>query len=145
MTEPQPCPERPRRLLFVCVENSCRSQMAEAFARRHGAGRVEAYSAGVRPSGRVHAKVVACMAEAGIDLTRHHSKGLREVPDLEYDAVVTMGCGAVPEVRARRREDWDFPAPRDLPPEQVREVRDRIEGQVKELLRRLEGPPRHSP
>ena len=122
-TEPVTDAERLIRVLFVCVENSCRSQ---------------AYSAGVRPSGRVHAKVVACMAERGIDLGRHHSKGLRDVPDLEYDAVVTMGCGAVPEVRARRREDWDFPAPRDLPPEQVREIRDRIERQVKELLKNLE-------
>jgi protein-tyrosine-phosphatase len=108
--------------------------MAEAFARRHGAGRVEAYSAGTRPSGRVHPKVVAAMREVGIDLGRHRSKGLSEVPAVEYDALVALGCGACDGVRARRREAWDFPAPKDLPAEQVRQVRDRIEKKVKELL-----------
>jgi protein-tyrosine-phosphatase len=135
MKEQPPSPERPLRLLFVCVENSCRSQMAEAFARTHGAGRVEAFSAGVRPSGRIHPKVVACMHERGIDLGGQRSKGLAEVPDVEYDALVTMGCGGtLPAVRARRRQAWEFPAPKDLPPQQVREVRDQIEGKVKELL-----------
>jgi protein-tyrosine-phosphatase len=129
---------RPLHLLFVCVENSCRSQMAEAFARHHGAGRVEAHSAGTRPSGRVHPKVLACMREAGIDLGQHRSKGLSDIPDVEFDALVTFGgAGAVAGVRARRRQDWDFPAPKDLPPERVRAVRDRIETKVKELLARL--------
>jgi protein-tyrosine-phosphatase len=142
MTEPPPCREGPYRLLFVCVENSCRSQMAEAFARRHGGGRVEAYSAGARPSGRVHPKVVAAMREVGIDLSAHRSKGLGEVPDVEYDAVVALGCGgACDRVRARRRQAWDFPAPKDLPPERVRAVRDVIEAEVKELLATLSVSP----
>jgi protein-tyrosine-phosphatase len=103
-------------LLFVCVENSCRSQMAEAFARAYGGPGVEAYSAGARPSGRVHPKVVQAMREAAIELDGHRPKGLAEVPDLEYDAVVAMGCGgACDRVRARRREAWDVPAPKDLP------------------------------
>jgi protein-tyrosine-phosphatase len=138
MAKPQKSREWPCRLLFVCVENSCRSQMAEAFARRHGGGRVEAYSAGALPSGRVHPRVVTCMAEVGIDLSGQHSKGLAEVPDVEYDAVVTLGCdGAAVPVRAARREAWTFPAPKDLPPEQVRAVRDGIEEKVKELLASL--------
>jgi protein-tyrosine-phosphatase len=137
MTEPPPSRER-LRLLFVCVENSCRSQMAEAFARSLSGGRVEAYSAGSRPSGRVHPKVVAAMTEVGIDLERHGSKGLNEVPDVEYDVVVALGCGdACDRVRARRREAWDFPAPKDLPPEQVREVRDHIGQRVAEVLTAL--------
>src|SRR5262245_61838013 len=131
-------PDRPLRLLFVCRENSCRSQMAEALARAHGGGRVEALSAGSNPSGRVHPKVVVCMAERGIDLSGHRSKGLADVPDVEYDAVVALGCGdACAKVRARRRQSWEFPAPKNLPPEQVRAVRDGIEAKVKELLASL--------
>jgi protein-tyrosine-phosphatase len=141
MNEPRPFREDCYRLLFVCVENSCRSQMAEAFARLHGGSGVEAYSAGARPAGQVHPKVVEAMREVGIDLAGHRSKGLAEVPDLEYDAVVALGCGdACDRVRARWREVWDFPAPKDLPPEQVREVRDEIEARVKELLAALRAP-----
>jgi protein-tyrosine-phosphatase len=138
MTEPLPPADRPRRVPFVCVENSCRSQMAEAFARRHGGRGVEAYSAGARPSGQVHPKAVAAMREVGHDLAGHCSKGLAEVPALEYDALVTFGCGdACAGVRARRREAWDFPAPKDLPPEKVRAVRNGIEARVKALLASL--------
>jgi protein-tyrosine-phosphatase len=116
--------------------------MAEAFARRHGGPGVLAYSAGARPSGRVHPEVVRAMREVGIDLAGHRSKGLAEVPDLEYDAVVALGCGdACDRVRAARREAWDFPAPKDLPPEGVRRVRDRIEARVQELLAALRMPP----
>src|SRR5262245_62357235 len=82
-----------KQILFVCVENSCRSQMAEAFARRHGAGRVEAYSAGSRPSGKVNPRAVEFMREAGYDLEVHRSRSLAEVEDREYDVAVTMGCG----------------------------------------------------
>jgi protein-tyrosine-phosphatase len=128
----------PRRILFVCVENSNRSQMAEAFARIHGGPRIEAYSAGSRPSGRVNPRAIQFMAERGYDLARHLSKGLTDIPDGEYDVAVTMGCGdECPLVRARRREDWAIPDPKELPPEQFREVRDRIEEKVKELLASL--------
>jgi protein-tyrosine-phosphatase len=112
--------------------------MAEALARAHGGSRVEAFSAGSNPSGQVHPKVVACMAERGIDLSGHRSKGLADVPDVEYDAVVALGCGdACARVRARRRESWEFPAPKDLPYEQVRAVRDNIEVKVLDLLASL--------
>jgi arsenate reductase (thioredoxin) len=142
MSEPLPSREGLCRLLFVCVENSCRSQMAEAFARLHGGARVASYSAGSRPSGRVHPKVVEAMREVGVDLGGHRSKGLVDVPDVEYDAVVALGCGdACDWVRARRREAWDFPAPKDLPPERVREVRDVIEARVKGLLAALPASP----
>ncbi len=72
----------PRRVLFVCEENSCRSQMAEAFARMYGAGEVEAYSAGSRPSGQVNPKAITSMKELGHDLSRHCSKTLSEIPDI---------------------------------------------------------------
>src|SRR5207253_11150426 len=84
---------KPVRVLFVCVENSNRSQMAEAFARMFGGADVEAHSAGSRPSGRVNPKAVAAMAELGYDLTAHTSKGLDAFNGQEFDAAVTMGCG----------------------------------------------------
>jgi protein-tyrosine-phosphatase len=127
--------ERRKQVLFVCVENCCRSQMAEAFARVHGGGRVEAHSAGVRPSGSVHPKAIAAMREVGYDLAPHRSKGLAELPDVTFDVAVTMGAGDLGgQVRALRREDWDIPAPKGLPPEQFRAVRDSIEGKVRALL-----------
>ena len=128
-----------KSILFVCVENSNRSQMAEAFARMHGADRFEAYSAGSRPSGRVNPKAVEAMREVGYDLSRHGSKSLTDIPAIEYDAVVAMGCGdeGCPLVRAKRREEWDIPDPKQLPPDQFRAVRDLIEKKVKELLHTL--------
>src|SRR5690349_4889827 len=74
----------PKRVLFVCVENSNRSQMAEAFARMYGGDKVEAYSAGSRPSGRVNSKAVEAMKELGYDLSKHASKSLSDIPDVEY-------------------------------------------------------------
>jgi arsenate reductase (thioredoxin) len=125
-----------KRVLFVCVENSNRSQMAEAFARLHGGGRVEAYSAGSRPSGQVNPKAVEAMRAKGYDLTRHASKGLADLPPGPFDVVVGMGCGdeGCAVVPARRREEWDIPDPKHLPPDQFDAVRDLIEAKVKELL-----------
>jgi arsenate reductase (thioredoxin) len=122
-------------VLFVCVENSNRSQMAEAFARLHGGDRVEALSAGSRPSGRVNPRAVEFMKEVGYDLSTHSSKSLDVFYGWEIDAAVTMGCGdECPLVRARRREEWLIPDPKEMPPEQYRQVRDLIEAKVKELL-----------
>lgn len=112
--------------------------MAEAFARLHGGGRIEAYSAGSRPSGVVYPRAIQFMSEKGYDLATHESKSLTSIPDVEYDAAVTMGCGdACPLVRAKRREDWNIPDPKALPDEDFRTVRDLIETKVVELLRRL--------
>ena len=104
------------RVLFVCVENSCRSQMAEAFARLDGGEGVEAFSAGSRPSGRVNPGAVRTMAEVGYDLSTHRSQSPADLPaGGAWDAVVTMGCGdACPAVPAARREDWPVPDPKDL-------------------------------
>jgi protein-tyrosine-phosphatase len=127
-----------KKVIFVCVENSNRSQMAEAFARIHGAGKVEAYSAGSRPSGRVNPKAVEAMREVGYDLTRHSSKGLDEFNGQEFDAAITMGCGdECPLVVVRRRLEWQIPDPKEMPPERFREVRGLIEAKVKELLQSL--------
>lgn len=124
-----------KRIVFVCVENSNRSQMAEAFARMHGSHEVEAFSAGSRPSGRVNPKAIATMRELGYDLTTHTSKGLDAFNGKPVDVAVTMGCGdECPLVIAQRRENWNIPDPRDMTPEDFRKVRDLIESKVKELL-----------
>ena len=124
-----------KRILFVCVENSNRSQMAEAFARIHGNGKVEAHSAGSRPSGRVNPKAVEAMKEVGYDLTAHSSKGLAEFNGKDVEVAVTMGCGdECPLVHAKRRVEWQIPDPRDMTPEEFRGVRDLIEKKVKELI-----------
>jgi protein-tyrosine-phosphatase len=128
-----------KKVVFVCVENSNRSQMAEAFARMHGAGKVEAYSAGSRPSDQVNPKAVEAMKELGYDLAGHTSKALADLAGQDFDVAVTMGCGdECPFIRAARREDWQIPDPKGLPPERFREVRDLIEAKVKQLLGQLE-------
>ena len=96
---------------------------------------IEAYSAGSRPSGRVNPKAIEAMREVGYDLSAHQSKSLDELPAVDFDVAVTMGCGdACPNLKAARREDWSIPDPKNMPPQQLREVRDLIGGKVKELL-----------
>jgi arsenate reductase (thioredoxin) len=125
-------------VLFVCVENSNRSQMAQAFATIYGGDQVVSYSAGSRPSGKVNPKAVAAMNELGYDLTTHTSKGLDSFNGQSIDAAVTMGCGDVcPLVAARHRFDWQIPDPREMSPEQFRSIRDLIGEKVKALLQEL--------
>jgi protein-tyrosine-phosphatase len=127
-----------KSVLFVCVENSNRSQMAEAFARMHGGDGVVAASAGSRPSGKVNPRAIEFMREVGYDLSAHTSKSLDAFNGTDITVAVTMGCGdSCPLVRAERREEWNIPDPKDMPPEQYREVRDLIERKVKELLASL--------
>ncbi|HUR99078.1 MAG TPA: arsenate reductase ArsC [Pyrinomonadaceae bacterium] len=124
-----------KRVLFVCVENSCRSQIAEAFARIHGGENVVAYSAGSRPSGSVNPKAIEIMKEIGYNLSTHESKSLDDVPQETYDFVATMGCGdECPFVRAKQREDWQIPDPKNMAPDEFRQVRDEIERRVKAIL-----------
>ncbi len=119
------------KAVFVCVENSNHSQMAEAFARMAS---MEAHSAGSRHSGKVNPKAIEAMKELGYDLTTNYSKSLDELPDKAFDAAVTMGCGdQCPNLKAARREDWAIPDPKEMALEQFREVRDSIERKVKEL------------
>ncbi len=128
----------PKRILFVCVENSNRSQMAEAFARMIGGDAVEAWSAGSRPSGTVNPKAIEAMRELGYDLSAHRSNSLNEVPDIEWDLVATMGCGdACPSVRAKKREDWQIPDPRHMEPAEFRKVRDMIREHVRRAIKAL--------
>ena len=130
-----------KRMLFVCVENANRSQMAEAFARILGGESIEAYSAGSKPSGKVNPKAIEAMRELGYDLSVHGSKSLDELPDVSFDFVATMGCGdACPMVRARHRADWSIPDPKDLLADEFRVVRDLIRDKVQAALDELDLP-----
>ena len=121
--------------LFVCIENSNRSQMAQAFAKIWGGEEVEAYSAGSRPSGKINPKAIASMSELGYDLSTHDSKSLDEIPAIQFDYVVTMGCGdACPWVPAVHRIDWQIPDPREMDSTAFNAVRDLIAEKVKKLI-----------
>lgn len=126
-----------KKLLFVCIENSNRSQMAQAFAIINGNENIEAYSAGSRPSGTVNPKAIAAMAELGYDLSKHDSKSLKEVEVFApFDVVVTMGCGdACPWMPSKKSIDWQITDPRNMEKDDFNEVRDLIEAKVIELIK----------
>jgi len=128
-----------KKLLFVCIENSNRSQMSQAFAKILGGKSVEAYSAGSKPSGIVNPKAIAAMKELGYNLGTHDSKSLEEVKQYApFDAVVTMGCGdACPWMPAKKFIDWQIPDPKHMDPEAFNEVRDLIKEKVKQLIHEL--------
>ncbi len=128
-----------KKLLFVCVENSNRSQMSQAFAKILGGEQIEAYSAGSKPSGIVNPKAIAAMKELGYDLSIHDSKSLDDVKGFApFDAVVTMGCGdACPWMPAKQFIDWQIPDPKHMEPGEFNEVRDFIKEKVKDLLDNL--------
>ena len=128
-----------RKILFVCIENSNRSQMSQAFAKILGGADVEAYSAGSKPSGIVNPKAIAAMKELGYDLSEHDSKSLDEVKAYApFDAVVTMGCGdACPWMPAKKFVDWEIPDPKHMESKEFNEVRDFIAEKVKALIKDL--------
>jgi arsenate reductase (thioredoxin) len=124
-----------KQILFVCIENSNRSQMAQAFANIYSNGRIIAYSAGSRPSGKINPKAIRAMKELGYDLSAHQSKSLDDLPDIDFEYAITMGCGdACPLVKAKHRLDWNIPDPRDMDEAAFREVRDLIRDKVEELV-----------
>ncbi|HEV3479488.1 MAG TPA: arsenate reductase ArsC [Gaiellaceae bacterium] len=126
-------------VLFVCVQNAGRSQIAEAMFGRAAGGRHEARSAGSRPAERVHPEVVEAMGELGVDVSGRVPHGLDRA-DLEWaDHVVTMGCGdECPVVPGKRYEDWELPDPAGAPLEDVRAVRDEIGRRVDALVAELD-------
>lgn len=129
-----------KRVLFVCVENSNRSQMAEAFAHIYGGTHVDAQSAGSKPSGIINPKAIRFMGELDYDLSTHTSKSLDDIEG-EFDAVITMGCGDnCPWVPAKLREDWALSDPKNMDDEDYRAVRDDISRRVKQLLASLNLP-----
>lgn len=126
------------RVLFVCVQNAGRSQMAEALFTAASEGRHEARSAGTAPAKHVHPEVVAAMRELGFELGRHVPRKL-EPADAEWaDVVVTMGCGEeCPYLPGKRYVDWELDDPHGLPPEDVRRIRDGIAERTKALAGEL--------
>jgi protein-tyrosine-phosphatase len=113
--------------------------MAEAFGRIHGGTRVDVFSTGSRPSGRVNETAIELMWEVGYDLSKHRSTPPSELPPGEFDVLVSMGCGdACPAVPAARRIEWDIPDPKHMPLSDFRAVRDHLEAEVVSLLASLE-------
>jgi protein-tyrosine-phosphatase len=129
-----------RKILFVCIENANRSQMAQAFANILGKEKVVAFSAGSNPSGIINPKAIQAMKELDYDLFKHSSKSLEEVKQFApFDAVVTMGCGdACPWMPGKRFIDWDIPDPKLMNREGFNEVRDLIKKKVAKLIEELE-------
>lgn len=129
-------------ILFLCVHNAGRSQMAAAFAREIGAGRITIHSAGSAPGERLNPAVVEAMAEVGLDISNESPKKLTDAMAVEADVIVTMGCGdACPYYAGKRYEDWELldPAGQDLAV--VRSIRDDIERRVRWLLDDLTAQP----
>jgi arsenate reductase len=125
-----------KTILFVCVGNACRSQMSEGFARAHGPEDLVVYSAGSAPAGFVAREAIEGMKEKGIDIARHYSKGISSLPAIEFDVVVTMGCGDVcPYVQAKRHIDWEIPDPIGRGAPFFRSVRDDLEEKILRLLK----------
>lgn len=125
-----------KKLLFVCVENSNRSQMAQAFANIYGEEKIMAFSAGSHPSGKINPKAIHAMQEVGYDLTTHDSKNLKQVESFApFDIVITMGCGdACPWMPAKKYIDWAIPDPKDFEPAKFVIVRDLIKYKVMHLI-----------
>ncbi|MFN7018383.1 MAG: arsenate reductase ArsC [Fimbriimonadales bacterium] len=132
---------KPKLVLFVCVGNSCRSQMAEGFGNHYGQGKVVAFSAGTAPSGKVHPLAIEAMREVGIDISHQTSKSVLEFDITQFDAVVSL-CDTrtdelCPATYMGVQEHWNIPDPVGLPMEEFRRVRGMIEERVKALIERL--------
>ena len=122
-------------VLFVCVHNAGRSQMAAALLDHHAAGRVRVLSAGTEPADRINPAVVEAMAELGLDVSREFPKRLASADVESSDVVVTMGCGdTCPYFPGTRYEDWPLDDPAGRPVEEVRIIRDAIDDRVRRLL-----------
>ena len=127
-----------KQVLFVCIENACRSQMAEALIRLYAGDGIEAASAGSHPSGQVNPLAIEVIRELGYDLGQHRSKSLDEMRGRTFDYVITMGCGdECPFIPARHHLDWDIPDPKGGTLETFRQTRDTIEIKVRDLIQRV--------
>lgn len=127
-----------KKILFICVENACRSQMAEVFFNKYSVGKAVAVSAGTRPANQVDPKAVEVMKEVGIDISKQKPKLLTQEMTKGTDRIVTMGCGAefcpAPYVKA---EDWSIEDPSGKSLEKFREVRDEIRRKVEKLIKEI--------
>lgn len=127
-----------QKILFVCVENSCRSQMAEGFARHYGQGILEVFSAGSKPSGEVSPMAIKVMRESGIDISHQRSKGFIELPVKKFDYVISLGCQDVcPLVPANKHIEWNIEDPQGGKIDFFRKVRDQIENKIMDLIKEM--------
>jgi protein-tyrosine-phosphatase len=129
-----------KKVLFVCIENAGRSQMAEGFANMYGGGKVEASSAGTIPADQVNPVVVQVMRERGVDLSGKKPQAVTRKMVEEADAIIVMGCSAegfCPAPLLNKVIDWGIEDPKGKPVEKVREVRDEIERKVKKLIEEM--------
>lgn len=125
-----------KSIVFICIGNACRSQMAEGFARHYGQDQFRIFSAGSHPTGWIAPEATQVMAEKGVALTGQWSKSIAALPLQEFDYIITMGCGiSCPTLKGKKRIDWEIPDPIGQPPEVFRKVRDEIEEKVGYLLR----------
>jgi arsenate reductase len=131
--------KRKSKIVFICVENARRSQMAEGFAEALGREDVEVYSAGSNPSSQIDPSVIEVMKEKGIDLSGKRPKSLNELPSMEMDYLVTMGCEETcPAVWAKKIIEWEIPDPKGKPIDEIRRIRDMLEAKVKMLLEEVD-------
>lgn len=129
-----------KRVVFVCIHNSGRSQMAEAFAKKIGEGKIIAESAGTEPGDHLNPQAVEAMEEIGYDMSSHHPKVMTTEMVDSADRIITMGCGVnaatCPAVFVPS-EDWGLEDPKGQPVEKVREIRDQIKARVEQLVAEL--------
>tara|TARA_B100000459_G_C8557533_1_gene192437 strand:+ start:536 stop:922 length:387 start_codon:yes stop_codon:yes gene_type:complete len=124
-----------KTLVFLCVENSCRSQIAEAFANKYGKNKVTAISAGSKPSGRINEKAISLMKELGCDLAKHKSTATSDLPQMKVHAMVSMGCGdRCPSIDAKKRIEWNIRDPKNMELDEFREVIGEIKSKVLDLI-----------
>jgi arsenate reductase len=131
--------KRKNKIAFICVENARRSQMAAGFAEIFGKGKLEIYSAGSRPASQIDPLVIEVMKEKGIDLSAKRPKGLNDLPPVEMDYLVTMGCEETcPAVLAKKIIEWQIPDPKGKPIDEVRRIRNMLEAKVKMLVQEID-------
>ena len=126
-------------IVFICVENSCRSQIAEAFGKIFSQDTYEIKSAGSLPSGKVNPTAVRLMNELGYDMSLHSSTSVNQLHQEEIEVMVSMGCGdACPNILAKEKIEWEIPDPKEMPIGDFRKIRDLIKDEVEELFKKLE-------
>jgi len=127
-----------KKILFVCVENSCRSQMAQGLANNFYKEAIDAYSAGSRPSGKINPDAIEVMKEIGIDISKQGSKGFGDLPVKDFDYVITLGCKDVcPFFPAKASREWTIPDPKGKDIEFFRKTRDRVKEEIEKLIEEI--------
>ena len=126
-------------VLFACIENSCRSQIAEALAKKISPHKSNFYSAGSKPSGIINPMAIKLLKSQGVYLTDHRSKDVSEFINIRIDYLILMGCGdQCPNIVAEERIEWDIPDPKDMEEPEFLNVIENIRGKVKKLIKTID-------